>query len=422
MTHPKTLERPPWLLPLPDSATPYQHGITDPAWPVETPDGVSDLEYEEYRGRVARQDFCSIVAADVQCETRSELEALLRGLSDFAYAEMEKKASRKHLRTLDRVPETYRVTVTIGLGPSLFLTQQGDDRFGLRSLRPRALTPMPAITGDAPGFRPEDTEADLLIVICSDHPYVNIAIARSLAHGWVPGVRVRIRSIDAGFGRPDKREFLRFDDGIDNLRNLPGNLELDSLVYVQKADAEPSWCHGGSYLVYRKIRENVREWESLAKDVQEHMIGRKKDDGRPLSRRTASPDNMTPVFEDPPDNRTPLTAHIRKVQPRRPGLDLMGGRDLDRRFLRRPYPFFDGLDAAGNIVLGLQFLAFMKNIKQQFEWATQMWQMNPDFPVPGTGIDALFAEGILSTMAGGYYFCPPGRRSTDDFIGSELFV
>jgi hypothetical protein len=33
-----------------------------------------------------------------------------------------------------------------------------------------------------------------------------------------------------------------------------------------------------------------------------------------------------------------------------------------------------------------------------------MWQMNPDFPVKGTGIDALYAHRILSTIYGGYYF------------------
>ena len=31
-----------------------------------------------------------------------------------------------------------------------------------------------------------------------------------------------------------------------------------------------------------------------------------------------------------------------------------------------------------------------------------MWQMNPDFPVKGTGIDALYAHKILSTIYGGY--------------------
>ena len=50
-----------------------------------------------------------------------------------------------------------------------------------------------------------------------------------------------------------------------------------------------------------------------------------------------------------------------------------------------------------------------------------MWQMNPDFPVKGIGKDALYAAGVLSTIDGGYYFCPPGLKSKDDFFGRDMF-
>jgi len=64
----------------------------------------------------------------------------------------------------------------------------------------------------------------------------------------------------------------------------------------------------------------------------------------------------------------------------------------------------------------------MKNIQQQFEHVTNMWQMNPDFPIPGTGVDVLYAREVLSTVDGGYYFCPPGLRSREDYIGSGMFI
>ena len=79
------------------------------------------------------------------------------------------------------------------------------------------------------------------------------------------------------------------------------------------------------------------------------------------------------------------------------------------------------LDAAGQVDCGLHFLAYMRNLRRQFEWVAQMWQMNPDFPVPGTGIDVLYARGILSTV-GGYYFCPPAPRGKDAFLGSRMFA
>jgi deferrochelatase/peroxidase EfeB len=58
--------------------------------------------------------------------------------------------------------------------------------------------------------------------------------------------------------------------------------------------------------------------------------------------------------------------HIRKVQPRRGGRDLLGVGDLKRRFLRRGYPCFEGLDEAGRARCGLLFLAYMRDLRKQF--------------------------------------------------------
>ena len=414
----ETLELPSLRVPVPGTTgTTHQSGITDPLWPVDTPPGVDDQAYLDYRGRVSQQNFSSIVAADVSCQTPLELEGTLRELSKFVRWQLDRKPSQAHLPALDRVPQTYRVTITVGFGSSLFLTRRGDDRFGLRGLRPRCLKAMPSFFGDAEGFRPESTESDLLLSICSDHPYVNAAIVRYLARGEVS--RLRVRRVETGFHRPDKREFLRFDDGIENLRNGAEGLELDEHVYVSERDDEPEWCFGGSYMVYRKIREDLPRWEKLSDERQSLMIGRHKETGKPLSNEATGLREMTPVFRG--DTTTPLTAHIRKVQPRRDGPDFLGRDDLTRRFLRRVYPFFDGVDDDGQVMVGLHFLAFMKSLRDQFEWVTQMWQTNPDFPVEKTGPDALLDEGILSAVAGGYYFCPPGPSDGDDFVGSGLF-
>src|SRR5262245_2698607 len=132
---------------------------------------------------------------------------------------------------------------------------------------------------------------------------------------------------------------------------------------------------------------------------------------------------MTPVFPEPTDPAYgPLEAHIRKVQPRRPNTDLFELNDLERRFLRRPYPFFDGLDEQGRSINGLHFMAFMKSIQQRFEHVVNMWQMNPDFHIPCTGPGALYGKGVLSTIDGGYYFCPPGLKDENDYFGSGMFT
>ena len=90
--------------------------------------------------------------------------------------------------------------------------------------------------------------------------------------------------------------------------------------------------------------------------------------------------------------------------------------------LRHPYNFTDPLDEARKMVFGLHFLAYMKDIAEQFEWPLRNWQTNPDFPKLGAGIDALLEHKIISCTGGGYYFCPPNRRDDQDYIGSALFT
>jgi deferrochelatase/peroxidase EfeB len=417
--------------PLPVTEPPYQSGISDPRFPLLPPAELeNDTDYELYKGLVDKQNYVAILKADVFAKDRGELQALLKLLSEMAYEEMNKKPSTQHVMPLDlgKIPQSWRVSVTIAFGNSLFVDRNGNDRYNISSRKPKNLKLIPRFTGDE--FNAADSICDLLIIIASDHPYVNVASARYFAEytnkkfsqkQGLPAVRkvFRVRAIQQGFGRPDQREFLRFNDGIDNLR---ANVDLEKLVYVDENCGEPAWCINGSYLVYKKIREMMPVWEAFSRLQQEGIIGREKENSLPLSRQKTGAQNLTPVYPDPKDVKDgPLNAHIRKVQPRRPTPDLFGVNDLERRFLRRPYPFFDGVDEHGNSVNGLHFMAFMKSIQNQFEHVTNMWQMNPDFPVKGTGVDALYAKGVLRSIDGGYYFCPPAPKDKDDYIGSGLF-
>lgn len=409
---------------------PYQPGITDPQWPVSPPepiegDSAAKARYEfERAGRVDPQNFLTVLTGDVVVRDREDLKDMLGSLSDFARAQMLRKPDRNHIPILRELPDSWRLTITIGFGASIFLTAEGDDRFGLRHNKPKWLRTMPKVTGDQ--FEPSQVATDLIFLISSDHPYVNVSMARALSQGnWgnagTKESRLVVRSLDQGFSRPDRREFLRFDDGIDNLSNLRDS-ELDRFVYVTSREGEPAWAENGSYLVFRKIQENLPHWEKFSEVAQEQMIGREKASGCPLSRQSTGPANMTPVYSSPYQKMDgPLTAHIRKVQPRREGLDMMGIGDLERRFLRRGYPYFDGIDEKGSVNCGLLFLAFMRDLRKQFEWPVNNWQLNPDFPLPGVGIDALYGRGILSNIAGGYYFCPGTQRSNSNWLGAAMF-
>lgn len=438
----------------------FQSGITDPRWPKEPPTGfdpetILDIlneriedgrlrkedqnllsledvgnSYEsDYAGRISKQKHISILRANCLVEKREDLQNLLKIITEFASEEIRRLPSVKHLRILEELPDSYRVTVTLGLGASLFTTLDGFDRYGLSQNKPRYLKLMPPFMGDSETLDPSASASDFIILISSDHPYINVAIVRFFAeylnkrysetHGY-EGNAVEFSGVEQGFQRKDTREFLGFDDGIDNISMRED--ELERLVYVSDADNEPDWCVNGTYMVYRKIRERMPDWEKLKDADQEAMIGREKENGNPLSREVTGPNGKTPVYPDSTDPADgALNSHVRKVQPRRKEQDLFGLDDLDRRFLRRPYPFFDGLDENGHSINGLQFVAFMKSIQQQFEHVVNMWQLNPDFPVPNAGIDALYANNILETLDGGYYFCPPGLTSSDDYFASGLF-
>lgn len=417
--------------PLPFYEGPFQSGISDPKYPLSPPKNLKEPElYNRYKGIIDKQKCCTILRGNVYCSTRTELKTVLEVITEYCYRAMLKSPSKNNLLPLDgdKIPDTYRVTVTVGFGYSLFIDENENDRYGLRGQKPRYLKRMPSFPGD--DFNPKKTQSDLVIVVSSDSQYVNVSVARYFSEKInkecsdklkLPSVKklFKVDSIENGFGRPDEREFLRFNDGIDNLR---AGIDLEKLVYVDKRSSEPVWCVNGSYMVYRKVREMMPVWEAFTDKHQSDMIGRNKETSAPLSRKKTGIANLTPVYPDHKSEKDgKLSSHIRKVQPRRSEPDLFGINDLDRRFLRRPYPFFDGVDEEGKGVNGLQFIAYMKSIQQQFEHVTNMWQMNEDFPVPGTGIDALYDKGVLKTVDGGYYFCPPAPQNDKDFLGSGMF-
>ncbi len=420
--------------PMPEYGSKYQNGITDPLWPVEPPSDVDPEDYQDYRGRLDQQGCLSLIKANILAKSRDELKAVLQGLTVFVRDNQNREPSDKHMRPLDKgdLPSNYRVTITVGLGASLFVDKQGNDCYGIRSLKPKYLKTMPSFPGDDENMGDSARDSSIVLMIASDSTYISVAVARYFVeqfnnnfrrhNSWVDDRdMIEVVSMESGFKRPDKREFLRFDDGIDNLRSAPLG-DLQRLVYVGDQDDEPDWCINGTYMVYRKIRENLPKWESIPQKEQEQFIGREKDTGKPLSREVTGPENMTPIYPDPTDPKDgPLNCHVRKVQPRRSDPDLFGLEDTERRFLRRPYPFFDGLNTDGNTTAGLHFIAFMKSIQQQFEHVTNMWQLNPDFPVPGAGIDRLYDEDIFTTLGGGYYFCPPAPSGEEDYLASALF-
>jgi deferrochelatase/peroxidase EfeB len=211
--------------------------------------------------------------------------------------------------------------------------------------------------------------------------------------------------MELGFGRTSAtttaqqtpRNLLGFKDGTRNIRAEQTKL-MDDYVWAGPEAGQP-WLRGGSYLIARKIRIFVENWDRDYLQDQEDVIGRAKISGAPLSGGTefTAPDFAAAGSSGQP--AIPADAHIRLAS-----FEHNGG----TRILRRGYSFTDGIDPqAGTLLGGLFFIAFMKNPAQFIQIQTSLAGDALNEYIHHTG-SAVFA-------------CPPGL-SPGQHWGDTLFT
>lgn len=295
-----------------------------------------------------------------------------------------------------------QLTLTIGFGPSFF-TKDGKDRFGIANQRPAALADLPKFTNES--LDPARCGGDICVQACANDPQVAVHAIRNLARvafGIAP-----VRYSQLGFGRTSSttrdqttpRNLLGFKDGTNNVKAEESD-DLDRNVWVAAGDG-PDWLAGGTYLVTRRIRMRIENWDRTALNEQERVIGRHKGTGAP----NGYTDEFEPMDFDSKDTEgTPLVdvdAHVRLVSP-----DHVGG----VKMLRRGYNFTDGSDGFGHLDAGLFFIAFVRDPVTNF------------IPVQSRmSVDAL-NEYIVHTGTA-VFACPPGvpEGDRDAYWGSTLF-
>jgi Dyp-type peroxidase family len=251
----------------------------------------------------------------------------------------------------------------------------------------------------------------LLLLACNDRPTLESAVVEARRQLEEFGC---VRHIENGKTHRANKATLEpfgFADGISQPTFLgTGSLDHPEIVFCQDRLAATENAFG-SYLVYRKLEQNVKmfrkEEERLAdflglkgqdRDRAGGMIVGRFRDGSPIIKTDRS--GWQPEFDDdfdysgdPKGMQCPLHSHIRKVRQRPDGKP---------RLVRRgvPYGTYDPSDAKmarPDKGSGLLFLSFQSNIQEQFGSLQQDWANDPDFEVPNAGKDPIAGQGFSSS-------------------------
>jgi deferrochelatase/peroxidase EfeB len=344
-----------------------------------------------------QQEGTYAAAFDLAIGGRAELRDLLRAWSQAA-ARMTRGlpsvplSDRPHSPPEDSgealsLPPA-RLTITFGFGPTLFV-KHGHDRFGLAASRPRALAQIPRMPGDA--LEAQLIGGDLFVQACSDDTQVSFHALRTLIRLAEGAAVVRWRQL--GFGRTARtsrsqqtpRNLQGFKDGTDNIL-LEDTAALRRYVWIDS----PSWVRGGTYVVVRRIRMLLEEWDRASLSDQERTIGRRKLSGAPFGAHHE---------HDPVRLRKlPLDSHVRLSHP-----------DANQgiRILRRGYSFSDGIDArSGQLDAGLLFISFQRDPDQFTTIQNQL--------AAGDRLNE-FVRHVGSAV----FVCPPGARP-GGYVGETL--
>ena len=295
-----------------------------------------------------------------------------------------------------------RLTVTIGVGPTLF-GSGGADRFGLARLRPPELVPLPPFQGE--DLDPSSSGGDLCVQACADDPQVAFHAIHVLSR--IASSAAALRYAQQGFGRTSStsrsqgtpRNLMGFKDGTDNIRAEETGA-MNDFVWVQPAD-QPGWMAGGTYLIARRIRILFDVWDATTFEDQQLVIGREKLTGAPLGgEREYDPVDLHATAANG-ELVIPADAHIRLAGPHA---------NQGQRILRRGYSYSEAVEpGSGQIDAGLFFVAFQRSPTRQFIPLQRRLAAS----------DALNRHTLHTSSA--IFACPPGVQP-GGFIGEGLFL
>lgn len=341
----------------------------------------------------------------------------------------------------------------------------------------------------------EDNRVDVLLIAGhSEREPLEQAVMRwlsMLAPHWTAVL------VEYGRRRPGDKEFFGFNDGISQpaMRGLtpggefvsrrviaaedprseifarPGQLLIwpgsflfgyprqTSILNQPGTPAPPPvpWMRNGSYLVFRRLLQNVRAFREAVSKMQQHLIEQGENvsegwvaahlvgrwpDGTPL---TASPDNADPdisgdqnrinnfrffaslsptplagggdspetipaVPADPLGFACPSVSHIRQVNPRDGISEIGQEHHPGKLMLRRGIAFGPDEEEVADAERGLLFLSYQTSIVEQFKFVQANWA-NATVRPTGSGADPIIGQnGTLENDRRIQLFAPSRRQ------------
>jgi Dyp-type peroxidase family len=303
----------------------------------------------------------------------------------------------------------------------------------------------------------------LLIVADDDPARRNTKVSEFLQRARSRGARCIFR--EDGLRRERKREFEHFGyrDGISQPAiegftesARPGQAFVQPGEFVlgypgassgtsvhDLLNPQPMWLKNGSFLVFRRLRQNVRGFNEFVDKTAEQtklssvllrakLVGRYPS-GAPLvgaRQNQEDPGLVQPALletdkindftykRDPDGTDVPRAAHIRKANPR---VRRLAGEDVRRRrILRRGIPYGREFrsdrraeSAYGDETdRGMCFVCYQRSIADQFEHIQREWMNTDSHPHENDGIDPLATQ-----VPGSRYCAIPGAAGSPIQLG-----
>lgn len=322
-------------------------------------------------------------------------------------------------------------------GPKLFDPSGRDQQLVRSDLLPDRLPvltsmpagPFPALHWDE-AAEPQAAQTDFAIQLTADS---ELATARPIVEIQKlivdQKLSIRLATFFSGFQRNDRRSWIDFHDGINN---MPSDQRREAIEIQQ--NPQP-WLVGGSTMGFLKIAIDLQGWRQLSRSQQEAIVGRDKLSGCPLDgvfvdhvgkielSRMGCPFNSeigegegwTDEFRDPPPvEGLAATSHIHRANlTRQPP-----STDAARRLYRQGYEFIDSpLD--GGMRIGLNFVSYQRDAGLLTSiLSSKGWMGDTNFGgVEGNPVVPAFS--LMSIVAGGFFAVPP---LAEPFPGHQLFV